>query len=142
MEMCPNRDLIDDLLALDSKSAHGSFRIGGWSWLHLFNIDLLGGGSSRFFLHCVFLFSSVTNETKFLSKRKLEWWEGVCALHHWVPRCRLQCQQSTCASDSICIGPGLSAKIANISEPSTNEAIEISEVSSDLYLSTKYLDEL
>ncbi|GJT34962.1 hypothetical protein Tco_0925381 [Tanacetum coccineum] len=31
---------------------------------------------------------------------------------------------------------------ANISEPSTNEAIEISEVSSDLYLSTKYLDEL
>ncbi|GJY24670.1 hypothetical protein Tco_0398328 [Tanacetum coccineum] len=32
--------------------------------------------------------------------------------------------------------------VANISEPSTNEAIEISEVSSDLYLSTKYLDEL
>ncbi|GJY66558.1 hypothetical protein Tco_0468796 [Tanacetum coccineum] len=38
--------------------------------------------------------------------------------------------------------PPQSLEVANISEPSTNEAIEISEVSSDLYLSTKYLDEL
>ncbi|GJU73351.1 retrovirus-related pol polyprotein from transposon TNT 1-94 [Tanacetum coccineum] len=95
--MCPNEIFID-LLALDSISAFLVLVLGGLSILPPIQYKRSWNEMSIGNV-CI----SVTNATSFLLRRKPEWLGRFLALASLVHECRLQCQQSTFDSDSICI---------------------------------------